>query len=91
MPTYEYKCNACDHAFEKFQRMSEAPLRVCPKCGGEVRRLIGKGAGIIFKGTGFYCTDYRSGGAATKDAPAPKTETAAAPAAKESSQSSKGE
>jgi putative FmdB family regulatory protein len=60
MPTYEYECKKCSHAFEQFQRMSDAPLKRCPKCKGAVRRLMGKGAGIIFKGSGFYQTDYRS-------------------------------
>ncbi len=60
MPTYEYECKKCDHRFEQFQRMTEAPLKRCPKCKGAVRRLMGTGAGIIFKGSGFYQTDYRS-------------------------------
>src|SRR5438093_13403520 len=60
MPTYEYKCSACGHSFEKFQSMSAAPIRRCPKCHkNQVRRLIGTGAGLIFKGSGFYITDYR--------------------------------
>jgi putative FmdB family regulatory protein len=59
MPTYEYKCDECGYRFEKFQRMTEARLTECPECQGAVRRLIGAGAGIIFKGSGFYCTDYR--------------------------------
>lgn len=58
MPTYEYLCNACNHRFEHFQKMSDAPLRTCPQCGGVVRRLIGAGAAVIFKGSGFYATDY---------------------------------
>ena len=63
MPTYEYKCNACGHRFEKFQSMSAAPIRKCPKCGKmKVQRLIGTGAGLIFKGSGFYITDYRDSG-----------------------------
>lgn len=62
MPTYEYKCRDCDRQFEVTQRMSDAPLGECPDCGGAVKRLIGAGAGIIFKGSGFYCTDYRSEG-----------------------------
>ena len=60
MPTYEYECRQCGHRFEKFQSMKDEPLKQCEKCGGEVRRLIGTGAGIIFKGSGFYQTDYRS-------------------------------
>ena len=60
MPTYEYECKKCDHAFEAFQSITAKPLQKCPKCGGKVRRLIGRGSGIIFKGTGFYQTDYRS-------------------------------
>jgi putative FmdB family regulatory protein len=61
MPTYDYVCSKCDHAFEQFQSMSAKPLRKCPSCGGQsLRRLIGTGAGIIFKGSGFYETDYRS-------------------------------
>ena len=61
MPTYEYKCDACEHAFEEFQSMSEEPLKKCPECGKKkLRRLIGGGAAIIFKGSGFYQTDYRS-------------------------------
>src|SRR5438874_2673845 len=63
MPTYEYKCNACGHRFEKFQSMSSDPIRKCPKCGKmKVQRLIGTGAGLIFKGSGFYITDYRDAG-----------------------------
>jgi len=53
MPTYEYKCEACDHRFEKFQKMTDLPLKNCPKCNGSVHRLIGTGAGIILKGSGF--------------------------------------
>ena len=60
MPTYEYECDKCGKHFEKFQNMSDKPLEICPECGGSVRRLIGTGAGIIFKGSGFYATDYRS-------------------------------
>src|SRR5689334_17561088 len=60
MPTYEYKCDACGYSFEKFQSMTAAPIKKCPKCGkNQVRRLIGTGAGLIFKGSGFYITDYR--------------------------------
>ena len=59
MPTYEYECNDCGHRFEKFQNIKDKPLKKCPKCGGRTKRLIGTGAGIIFKGSGFYHTDYR--------------------------------
>ena len=60
MPTYEYECKDCGHSFELFQSMTEKRLEECPQCGGILRRLIGKGTGIIFKGSGFYATDYRS-------------------------------
>ena len=61
MPTYDYECNACGHAFEKFQSITAPATRKCPECSKlKVRRLIGTGAGIIFKGSGFYQTDYRS-------------------------------
>ncbi len=60
MPTYDYKCKKCGHQFEHFQSMNDEPLDVCPECGGKVERLIGTGAGLIFKGSGFYATDYRS-------------------------------
>lgn len=59
MPTYDYECTACDHAFELMQPITAKPIKKCPKCGGQVRRLIGRGAGIIFKGSGFYETDYK--------------------------------
>ncbi len=60
MPTYEYECRECGHTFEKFQSMTEERIKTCPECKGQVDRLIGTGAGIIFKGSGFYQTDYRS-------------------------------
>jgi putative FmdB family regulatory protein len=61
MPTYEYKCKACTHELEMFQSMSDAPKRKCPKCGKNgLERKIGVGAAILFKGSGFYQTDYRS-------------------------------
>ena len=59
MPTYEYECTHCGHQFEAFQNMSDAPLSKCPKCHHKLKRLIGSGSGIIFKGSGFYATDYR--------------------------------
>ncbi|MCF7934282.1 MAG: zinc ribbon domain-containing protein, partial [Spirochaetia bacterium] len=54
MPTYDYRCETCGYEFEHFQMMSEEPLSDCPKCGSPVRRLIGGGIGVIFKGSGFY-------------------------------------
>ncbi|OHB78795.1 MAG: FmdB family transcriptional regulator [Planctomycetes bacterium RBG_16_64_12] len=61
MPTYDYVCNACDHRFELFQSITAGPKRKCPECGRlKLRRLIGPGAAIVFKGSGFYQTDYRS-------------------------------
>lgn len=61
MPTYEYKCSACGHAFEEFQPISAKPIRRCPRCSKmAVNRLISAGGGIIFRGSGFYETDYRS-------------------------------
>jgi putative FmdB family regulatory protein len=60
VPTYEYICEACNHEFEEFQQISEKPLRVCPKCRKrKLRRKIGSGAAVLFKGSGFYQTDYR--------------------------------
>ena len=61
MPTYEYECGNCKERFEVFQSITAEPLKSCPKCSGSVKRLIGAGAGIIFKGSGFYATDYRKG------------------------------
>ena len=73
MPTYDYKCKACEHTFEEFQMMSDPELRKCPECGKlKLERLIGGGAGFLFKGSGYYVTDYRSKGyqeAAKSDAP----------------------
>lgn len=61
MPTYDYVCDACSHAFDEFQSINDKPLKKCPKCGkSKLRRLFGTGAGILFKGSGFYSTDYRS-------------------------------
>ena len=61
MPTYEYECSGCGHRFEEFQSITEASLRKCPECGAlKLRRLIGSGGAILFKGSGFYTTDYRS-------------------------------
>lgn len=91
MPTYDYECEKCGHRFELFQSMKEEPKKRCPKCRGKLRRLIGTGAGMIFKGSGFYVTDYRSDsyknqkkseGEAPKPAPAADTPKADTPAPK---------
>jgi len=75
MPTYEYECKSCSHTFEVFQSMSDPPLKDCPECGSEVRRLIFGGSGVIFKGSGFYVTDK---GKAGKPAAPKKPEDGAA-------------
>lgn len=63
MPTYEYECEACGHGFERFQKMSDDPVEECPECEEpEVRRIISPGGGLVFKGPGFYATDYRDEG-----------------------------
>jgi len=88
MPTYDYRCTSCKHAFEEFQSMTAKLLKKCPSCGKPaLERLIGTGAAVMFKGSGFYQTDYRSEGyknAASADKPAesapssPKPDSAAA-------------
>jgi putative FmdB family regulatory protein len=80
VPTYDYECSHCGHKFEAFQKISDKPLEQCPKCKKKVRRLIGSGSGIIFKGAGFYATDYRKG---TKPAPQEVSKNAVCPKAKE--------
>jgi len=60
MPTYEYECTRCGHRFERFQSMTDEPVKRCPKCRCKVKRILSGGAGFIFKGSGFYITDYRS-------------------------------
>jgi putative FmdB family regulatory protein len=93
MPTYEYECKSCGHTFEAFQAMSDDPLKSCPQCGKDVRRLIFGGTGVIFKGSGFYVTDKSKapGGApkSAKGGDAASTggsgENPAAPAAKSES------
>jgi putative FmdB family regulatory protein len=59
MPTYEYQCTDCGFKFEQFQSIADAPLEECPSCNGKLERLISGGAGLIFKGSGFYITDYK--------------------------------
>ena len=94
MPTYQYACTECGHAFEQFQSFSDDALTECPECQGKLRKLF-NAVGVVFKGSGFYRTDSRSGSSAT-DTAAPKTETKSetkaeskpAPAAAASSSSS---
>lgn len=62
MPTYEYRCPACGTDFEKFQKMSDEPVAACPACGADAVRRLSGGAGLVFKGSGFYITDYRGEG-----------------------------
>ncbi|MGA2071718.1 MAG: FmdB family zinc ribbon protein [Sedimentisphaerales bacterium] len=90
MPTYEYKCDKCGHQFDQLQSITAKSLKKCPKCGKPaLKRLIGTGAGLIFKGSGFYATDYRSESykeSAKKEKPektSEKKETTAAPAKSE--------
>lgn len=68
MPTYDYLCNSCGNTFEYFQSMSSAPLETCPECGGKVKRKIGSGIAPIFKGSGFYQTDYKPASSESKTA-----------------------
>ena len=60
MPTYEYKCSQCEEVFEFFQKITDEPIKTCPVCSGELNRLISGGMGVIFKGSGFYTTDYKN-------------------------------
>ncbi len=87
MPTYDYKCKDCEYSFELFQKMSDEPVKVCPSCGGNVKRLIGAGSPPIFKGSGFYITDYKNGskrsGSTTPSSSTASTPAESKPAAKE--------
>ena len=76
MPIYEYQCSNCGHTLEELQSMSEAPLVKCPNCGQDtLKKLIGSGAGLIFKGSGFYLTDYKKSADKTKSEGTKKIET----------------
>lgn len=88
MPTYEYKCKKCGLTFDVFQSMTDEPVKTCPTCKGDVERLIGAGAGLIFKGSGFYITDYRSD-SYSKAAKADSSKTSSSSTKTESSASSK--
>lgn len=93
MPTYEYKCLECDKVFEEFQKMTDPPITSCRFCGGVVKRLISGGSGLLFKGSGFYITDYRSESykkAASKDKPeSHKSDKAKKPSEKKEKTSAK--
>ncbi|MDO8525436.1 MAG: zinc ribbon domain-containing protein [Candidatus Omnitrophota bacterium] len=67
MPTYDYECDKCKHKFEAFQLMTAKLLKKCPKCGGKITRLLGAGGGVIFKGSGFYQTDYKNPSIKSRD------------------------
>jgi putative FmdB family regulatory protein len=96
MPTYEYECQKCGHRFDVFQSMSDDRLSKCPveKCSGKLRRLIGAGAGLIFKGQGFYQTDYRSEsykkGAEKDVAPAPTSDSSKSDSGKKKKEGASG-
>jgi len=92
VPTYDYECQKCEHTFEVFQPITEEPLKTCPKCRGRVKRLIGAGAGVIFKGSGFYATDYRSKEykeSAKKEKTSSETSTAKGETSKDKGETSK--
>jgi putative FmdB family regulatory protein len=97
MPTYEYVCSKCGHQFEQFQSMRDEPLKKCPKCGKPaLKRLVGGGAGLIFKGSGFYITDYKNksggkkeGGGESKSSDTKSSESKSSSDSKSSSSSSK--
>ena len=99
MPTYEYRCSQ-GHTFEQFQRINDAPLDKCPQCGGPAERVLSAGAGLLFKGSGFYITDYRSesykkaaaadSGSSPPDKSADKAEKTESPPAKPAADKPKG-
>ncbi len=89
MPTYDYKCMNCGDVFEHFQKMTDHPLEKCNKCGGELKRLIGAGLGPIFKGTGFYQTDYKNSGTSPASKPVENASTKKKKDSKSSDSSSK--
>jgi putative FmdB family regulatory protein len=74
MPTYEYKCMECEEVFEVFQKITDEPLKTCQVCGGELKRLISGGIGVIFKGSGFYTTDYKNSSHKSYDSSSKKSE-----------------
>ena len=89
MPTYEYACPKCGHEFEQFQSMRDEPLKKCPKCKkAGLKRLVGGGAGLIFKGTGFYITDYKNKGSGKKEGGGESKSADSKPAASSETKSS---
>jgi putative FmdB family regulatory protein len=82
MPTYSYRCPSCGQEFEKFQKISDATLAECPKCGSEGERVITGGAGIHFKGSGFYITDYKRAGEKKEEGPKPESKPKSEPSEK---------
>jgi putative FmdB family regulatory protein len=93
MPTYEYECTKCGHLFEQFQSIKAEPLKKCPTCKGRVKRLMSSGGGLLFKGSGFYITDYRSDSykqGAKADVKPPSTTPSSSTEKKTTAKSSKG-
>ena len=90
MPTYDYQCQACGHTWELFQSMNDNPVKSCPKCKKrKAKRLLGVGAGVIFKGTGFYETDYKNTGGGEKKENSSDSESSDSSKSSDSSDSSK--
>lgn len=89
MPTYDYECKKCDKVFEVFQSIKAEKLKICPECGSEIKRLLGTGSGVVFKGTGWYVTDFKNKGGGKSDPskttsiPTPATPKESAPVTKE--------
>ncbi len=79
MPTYDYRCSVCGYVFEHFQSMFEDPLKICPRCSSPVQRVISGGTGFIFKGSGFYITDYKNSKKSPSDKPVPESKSTEPP------------
>jgi len=83
MPTYDYECTSCRHLFEVFESMTASGVRDCPKCGQpKAHRLLGTGAGLVFKGSGFYVTDYKRKGSPPPESSSPKKDEGTKPESK---------
>jgi len=92
MPTYDYRCLKCKHEFETVQKITDAPRKTCPLCKGKVKRMIGGGAGVIFKGSGFYVNDSRSASSGSKSGNgSKKDESSSSGESKETASSAKKE